>query len=487
MAKDKFLFAAALFLAAAGSSFSAAVSFDAAGAAATKGLAEVPVPPGMPAAPVFFGNIGDYPVLKSRTVTFNAGYYARAADGNVWIKPNFERGGKDGAWEILETPREAGRVKEISADGDNLMAVSEAGRVFYMKFSSRKWSVKIGKPSGRELYLPENRAWAVSHLGPEAGGYYNDPDGKPISNRAGVSTLYVLAKDGAAISYIDPWLPAVFNHHVTMPLRGRFIAEALSASASTVFLIGRSGRMFTRLADFDTLGCDPVLSYSFEPSSKTGKIRLPAEDWREQPRIDGRITSAITILQNGRGNAARELRVEGADAEGKAGFYSKMIYGADWTFVRTGGAAAGPFLEGADELSPSEERDAPVNYSRLPEGSTLKGFSARNGLAEIIVPGFEGAPLKLYTREIVFPAKTGDPEKYYGAIELPDALLRSSDAAARRLVKKLGGSKFREVHVKVQPGGVELRDNHLGPIGHILQVSRLSQAMDDYYSSKAEF
>jgi len=448
----------------------------------TLAAVQVPAAPPPPAA----GALADYPVIKSRALTFNSGFYVRAAEGKVWIKPNYERTGKDGAWEILAVPQEAGSIKEVSADGDNLMAVSAAGRVFYMKFSTRKWAVKIGKPFSRELYLPENRAWAVSHLGPEVGGYYNDPDGKPISNRAGVSTLYALAPDGSEISYIDPWLPAVFNHHVTMPLRGRFVARSLSASASTLFIIGGSGRMFTRLADFDTLGCDPLLSYSFEPSSKTGRIRLPAEDWREQPRIDGRVTAAITILQNGRGNAARELRVEGADAAGNAGYYSKSIYGAEWKFVKTGGLAAGPFLDGADELSPSLEKDIAVNYSRLPEGSALKGFSARNGEAVLLVPGFENTPLKFYTREVVLPAKAGEPGKFYGTIGLPDALLSSSDAAARRLVKKLGGSKFREVHVKVLDGSVELRDSHLRIIGHALQVSRISQAMDDYYSSKPE-
>ena len=445
---------------------------------AAAALGRAAVPPASKAISLA-GSSEDYPVLKTRTVSFNAGYYVRLAGGRIWVKPNYERTGKDGAWEVLAVPAEAGAIKEISADGDNLMAVSEAGRVFYMKFSTRKWAVKIGKPFGKELFIPANRAWAVSHLGPEVGGGYQDPDGKFISNKAGVSTLYVLSGDGASISFIDPWLPAAFNHHLSMPLRGRFIAESLSASASTVFIIGRGGRMFTRLGDFDTLGSDPALYYSFCHSPKPGVIQLPAEDWREQPAIAGRITAKITILQNGKGNAARELRVEGVDAEGNGGYYSKTIYGAGWVFVKTGAAVAGPFLDGAQELGPELDRDYALDYDRLPAGSVLKGFSPLNTSAQIIMPGFESMPLTLYTRETVLPAKAGEPVKLYGEIEIPEALLKSAADAARKVVKELGGEKFREVHVKVFRDKVELHGSHLGMVGHILHISQISQALDD--------
>ena len=452
--------------------FAAANPFPSAAA-----MNSAPVPPASP-APVLPGSQEDYPSLKTRAQTFNAGYYARVRDGGIQVRPNYERTGKDGPWEQLAIPAEAGRIREISADGDNLMAVSEAGRVFYMKFSSRKWAVKLGKPFGKELYLPANRAWAVSHLGKEVGGHYEDPDGKSISNSAGVSTLYVLSPDGTGISYIDPWLPAAFNHHVPTPLRGRFAAEALSASASTIFLIGGSGRMFTRLADFDTLGCDPALAYSYESTSKPGVIKLPAEDWREQPAIAGRITAGITIAQNGRGNAARELRVEGVDADGNGGYYSKLIYGAEWSFVKTGAAVTGPFLGGADETGPELDGDYALDYRRLPEGALLKGFSPLNSTAQIVVPGLESAPLTLHTRETVLPAGAGKPRNFYGAVEIPAALYGSSDPAAKRLVKELGGKRFREVRVIVFNGRVTLRDSRLGLVGRALQLSRISDALD---------
>lgn len=406
----------------------------------------------------------DPPLLKTRTVSFNSAWYVKAEGGKVYLKPNYERTGQDGPWRELAVHEGAGRITEISADGDNLIAVSEAGRVYYMKFSTRKWKEKIGKPIGGAVYLPENRGWAVSHLGPEAGNYYEDPDGKPIQNKEGVSTVYVLSKDGLRLSYMDPWLRPGFDYHVDMPLRGRFAAENVSASASTVFLIGRGGRMFTRLADFDTMGCDPLFSYSFTPSVKPGVIRLPGEDWREQPRIDGRVTRNITVIQNGRGNAARELRVEGVDAEGKGGYYTKAIFAAAWSFVRTGRPVAGPFLGGEEEYGPSIDGEYRLSYSRLPEGARLRGFSPLNRLSEIVVPGFESTPLVFHTRETFFPNEPGGHWHLFGAIEIPAALL--SSPAAEELVAGLGGN-FREVWVKVEGGAARLRDNHLGGLGAV--------------------
>lgn len=406
----------------------------------------------------------DYPLLKTRTVSFNSAWYVKAEGGKVYLKPNYELTGKDAPWLELAVPGGSGRIAELSADGDNLIAVSEAGRVFYMKFSTRKWKEKIGKPLGSALYLPENRGWAVSHLGPGAGSYYEDPDGRPIQNKEGVSTLYVLSKDGLRLSYMDPWLRPGFDYHIDMPLRGRFMAEAVSASASTIFLIGRGGRMFTRLADFDTMGCDPLFSYSFTPADKPGVIRLPGEGWREQPRIEGRVTRNITVIQNGRGNSARELRVEGLDAEGNCGYYTKPIFAAAWSFVRTGRQMPGPFLGGEEVSGPSIDGEYRLSYRRLPEGSRLLGFSPLNRLSEIVVPGFESTPLVFHTRETFLPNRPGRHWHLFGTIEIPPALL--SSPAAKKLVRDLGGN-FREVWVIVEDGAARLRDNHLGGLGAI--------------------
>ena len=424
-------------------------------------LSDAAVPP-LPAVSAAYDSTGDYPVLKTRTVTFNTRYYLRVENGGISIKPNRERTGLDGKWEPLAIPAQArGDIREISADGDNLIAVSGSGRVFYMKFSTFKWQLDWGMPASAILYLPANRSWAIAHKGPEVGGY-EDPDGKFMAISAGVTTLYSLSKDGRTLQYADPWLHPEFNYFINTPLRGRFTAEAMSASASTIFLIGKNGRMFTRLADFDSLGTDPLLKYSFEPCAKSDVIRLPSEDWREQPRINDRITAKITILQNGRGNAARELRVEGVDGEGNGGYYSKRIFGEAWTFVKTGAVVAGPFLEaGPEETAPSIDRDYALEYKRLPAGSRLLEFSPGN-VAAIAIPGIE-TRLLFHTRGTVFPNRPGDPTVLYGTIELPLALMNSGDKAAVSLVKALRGRRFTEVNVRVDKDKAALTDNRLVP------------------------
>src|SRR6185436_15591145 len=111
-----------------------------------------------------------------------------------------------------------------------------------------------------------------------------------------------------------PWLPADDSYEVCGPQRGRFKVAALSAAASTVFVMNRAGEMYTRLYDFDMSGADSVfLKYSYE--DQRGKpspaIQLPPVDWIRQPRIRGRVRDAISIHKTGPGSNSRVLRVAG--------------------------------------------------------------------------------------------------------------------------------------------------------------------------------
>ena len=168
----------------------------------------------------------------------------------------------------------------------------------------------------------------------------------------GIETLYFLTEDGQQIRFTDSGLPADFSRSLLGPERGSFIAENLNASADTMFVINKAGEMYTRLADFDTIGCDPMFfKYTYEklPQKYTGEQylsnyspwALPSEPWLRQPEIklqgNARLTKHITILQNGRGNAARELRVAGLNKDAQTGFYSKQIMQTDsddWKFVQ---------------------------------------------------------------------------------------------------------------------------------------------------------
>ncbi|MBI3558217.1 MAG: hypothetical protein HY074_18275 [Deltaproteobacteria bacterium] len=315
-------------------------------------------------APVFAGELPAQVILKSPTQTFTSRLEFALRDGRIWFKA---MGASVASWSLfggtgLPPFSEATFIQEISADGDTLVAVNEAGRVFDAELSHDKtgalqihWNDAWGWPfrlAAKKLYLPQaRRGWASSILNLKDGTYYEDPAGNPHLI-LGISTLYVLSADGRSIRFDDPWLPPNnFEFHVAGPDRGALPMVAISSSGSTVFVIDRTGRMFTRLVDFDTLGGNPGIAYSFTVGNRNYKTegcwatlrtrlpflfdvrKLPGDTWHEQPRINGQITKNITILQTGKGNAARELRVEGLDARGVSGYYSKPIdVRAPWTF-----------------------------------------------------------------------------------------------------------------------------------------------------------
>ncbi|HBP20777.1 MAG TPA: hypothetical protein DEA08_23680, partial [Planctomycetes bacterium] len=243
----------------------------------------------------------------------------------------------------FEPPR---ALVAVSADGDNLVVVGETGRVFYAKLSSYDagrgfdWVDEFGLLWKDEVVLPERqRAFAISHRGADA-GYYEDIDGNRFPMSFGVSTLYALDASGQRIRYADPWLEPDWSHLFFTPLRGRFLAVNLAASASTLFVIDASGELWTRLADYDTSGENPLPGwYTYERGLRPGRnVRtLPGWDWVRQPRPPAEVTREITILQTGQGNDARELRVRGRDERGRAGFWTKPIAAPTWSFVAVPG------------------------------------------------------------------------------------------------------------------------------------------------------
>ncbi len=294
--------------------------------------------------------------LKTPTETFTHAWYLALRDGRVWRRPNPETTGADEAWTLLppdgrpvhSARREGAAVVELSADGENLVAVDEDGLVYYTKLGDVAWIERWGlPPNGAPLHAPlERRGLCISHRGPLVGGY-EDIDGNSHPVSAGVTTFYLLEEDGRSLRYADPWLPEEFARRIALPLRDRFVAAALSASASTLFVVDRRGRLFTRIADYDTLGENPVLPYTYERGFHEGQAArvLPPEEWVEQSAPPGRITARICILQTGPGNAGRELRVEGTDASGAPGHWARPIRDAAWRFVPGPGPLSGPLLD----------------------------------------------------------------------------------------------------------------------------------------------
>ena len=293
------------------------------------------------------------------------------------------------------------RVTEISADGDSLYVFDNNG-ILYTVFLDRsapespfRWKRAFGFPKGENGFLKQDeftknkRAWSMGCRRKDV-LYHTDIYGNEHHyGTMGLETIYFLTEDGLHIRFTDSGLPADFSRQIQVPQNGRFISESLSASADTIFLIGAKGTMYTRLVDFDTMGCDPMwFQYTYDKleQKKKGKNyfsnyspwALPAEDWLEQPKIQtegkGRISKIISITQNGQGNGARILRVAGTDKNGNTGFYEKTIFDSEWKFVKKE-----IFLEESDFLDSSkselgEEAEFSYTGNLIISDSTKENF-----------------------------------------------------------------------------------------------------------------
>lgn len=315
------------------------------------------------------GNLPARILIKTRTQSFNSYHYYALRDGKIWYKA---LDGKPGPvdWKLfgmtgLPENKDkkdfiaTDRIVEISADADELVVLSRDGvfyRISFDKVYSRKdnyWFDAHGWPDLTKMTLDArtlaNIAWSVGKRNSHV-LYYEDAFGHEHHyGTMGISSTYVLLADGQEIVYEDTGLPTDFSHNILAPEKGAFRSVALSVSASTIFLIGEAGEMYTRLADFDTIGSDPMFfKYTYEPYTSDLKgtdyrsnftpWALPSEAWRKQPRLPiagkARASRHITILQNGHGNAARELRVAGLDSKGNPGYWSKGIFDGAWKFVQ---------------------------------------------------------------------------------------------------------------------------------------------------------
>jgi hypothetical protein len=311
-------------------------------------------------APPPFSNIE----MKTDLATFNHVNDYAIHDGKLWFKP---RSQPASAWQpfYFEGWAKDRIPVSLRADGANLMVLDDRGEIHYKKVL-KEWLDKsdqyhyqdstkednwkkywftlpiVGKVLGfirpRPLKLPSDiKAWTMCHRG-DFVHHFEDIDRREHPEFSTVTTVLTLSKDGKNIRYADPFLPFDFNHKMDGPKDPNFSAEAISASASTIFLKGTTAvtqevKLYTRLADFDLIRKNPFL-----PGYWT-KHMVPDQEWQEQPSIplsgQAKLTNEITIFQDGRGNKARELRVKGTNPDGEWGYYSKHIHELDsnaWKF-----------------------------------------------------------------------------------------------------------------------------------------------------------
>ncbi len=304
-------------------------------------------------------------LIRTMTQSYCKYYEFALANGRIYAK----KPGED-KWELfLKTGlpfRSVGgdvfdspaAIREIACDADTLYAFDDQGIMYtiYFKKIMRqkpfKWSRIYGFP--RRNYVQQNemvlnkRGWSMGARREEILWYEDRYGNQHHWGTMGLETFYFLTEDGQHIRFCDSGLPPDFSRCIECPEKGSFIAENISVSGDTIFLIGNRGTMYTRLIDFDTMGCDPMFflyTYDEEVQKKSGTDylsnytawALPAEDWARQVPIplDGkaRLTKMISIAQTGQGNYARELRVAGCNRDGVIGYWHKMLYENKWSFV----------------------------------------------------------------------------------------------------------------------------------------------------------
>lgn len=410
--------------------------------------------------------------IKTPTQTFNRYFYLAVHEGRIFFKPNPETTHSQGEWRLfLQTGLPHNKkiknypvpssITEIHADADEIVALSATGRFYWLRvekgasWDGKVWNHLWGWPDMEPLDLKgrasKPRAWAIGRRNRDV-LYHEDIDGNQHHfGTMGITTLYVLSADGREICFTDSGLPADFSHTILLPDRGRFIAENMSVSASTIFVIDAAGRMYTRLVDFDTIGSDPMFfKYSYRREKRGGRGEdwnsnftewsLPAEDWREQPeiRLEGQavLSSMITILQNGRGNSARELRVAGKNMAGRTGYYHKAIFDEKWDFTE----CSIPLDK--SRLLNKNDRQEPVlangdiqyfgkiriNGKYLSDTSVeLINFNLSDSPCTLrLIEGGSILDLKFHTVEAWIhlkrdnPGRDGTPKIFLGTLEMPD-------------------------------------------------------------------
>jgi hypothetical protein len=480
------------------------------------------------------GNFPEAVYIKTRTQTFNTYHYYLLKDGLIWYK-NRDPEKEPREWTLFfgtGLPSEGRNIKtnyiaEISADADELAALSREGRFFRFCFDwifsrpNNVWLERQGWPIEEPLYMDrrtaKNIAWALGKRNSQV-LYYEDPFGNQHHNGTQeIATTYVLLEDGQEICYADTGLPCDFSRNYLGPEEGRFKSAALSASASTIFVINEAGEMYTRIADFDIIGCDPMfMKYTYIPYksdlpgtdyySNLTHWALPPEDWRKQPPIplEGKaaLTRFITILQNGQGNAARELRVAGYNEAGETGYWTKLIFADAWRFE------AAPLYFQADDVLPGgrRERGPSLGESRglpttaLPGGQGERGpspdraFSGFRWIGDLQEPDWtyeipdfnilEGPcslrvtqgtetctmifhPVELWTylKRDYLPGRDGPSKIFFATLDIPAGALEGlSEDFARKLGERFGGRDKALFHYTLEASShyVLIRDGDGG-------------------------
>lgn len=404
--------------------------------------------------------------IKTRTETFHSRAYFIIRNGKIWTKKNYQTTKTKDKWHLMpfnglpfsdkekDFPK-AEKIVEIYADADELLAIDNKGRFFVKQskgkglYSDDLWHYNIGFPKQPLKYnklTNPNRSLSMGRRHFDV-LWYEDPFGnKHHYGTMGTSTIYLLSEDGKEIMYTDNGLPADFSHRICGPDRGKFTAENLQSSGGTLFLADTSGNLYTRMDDFDLNGGTSMFfKYTYKPyksdlsgedyRSSLSPIGLSLKDWQKQPTINlknkAKITKKITILQNGYGNAARELRVAGLNDNGESGYYYKNIFADKWLFKKTNLTLnKEDFFTGSNQTKNMQSQDLKYNgFINFPNGSRYKAelsdFNLQCSPANLVIHfGDYKAKIRLHTVEAwiytkrLDPGRDGTPKVFLGTIEI---------------------------------------------------------------------
>lgn len=418
--------------------------------------------------------------LRSETQTFNRRYEFVLLDGEVYYRSRAEVTGLQEPWAHLQVPDcFAGEVVGISVDDDELIAVDRDRWVYVMDGALREpayfsWSMRFGRPFwlGAGRTLPENKDWEWSVISVLEDETWRDDAGN--EHRVGsnkVSHIWMLDDSGTELTYMDPWLPPDESYRACGPERGRFRAQSLSASGSTLFVVGPRGDLFTRLYDFDISGADPLFfDYSYEDQSEATEplIQLPSPAWVEQPKIRGFITDRISVHKTGAGSSQRELRVEGRH-RGRTGFWTKSIHAQRWRFRATQELLVGDRLRNPHRdtsrrgLAPATKR----RYGGIVAGVQVHvpDFDVYCTPAQLRVRLADGSRLRLRLHGVDnirqverSPGLDDEPRMIRGTIEVPPGQRRAATAAGKKFLDSIGPDRFTDAPLDVTWHSMEFRD-----------------------------
>lgn len=320
-------------------------------------------------------------VFRDNQHTFAFRYELFLEDGTIWIRSKSDFVGRTEGWYKLpkeSLPKDI-QITEISTDGvafvlkDDQDILWRSGE-FFKALSHWTWHKNmgwLGLPllSANHMKSTDALMWDVTDGSLRVNLYEQDllgnkhpflpgPDGEP----GGIAQIYALSKDRRTLYSNDYWVSTDWRRVSCGPYRSQLKIQSLSSSGSTMFVITEKGDMFTRFWNYNTSGASaPTNRYTLDPlKAKAGSFYttrfIPAEPWFPQPPIDGVITDRITIFSTGHaGNHARMLRVEGRQEE-HIGYFEKLIFAKEWTFVPHGNSLKGMVLDNRAQAGQTKKR-----------------------------------------------------------------------------------------------------------------------------------